>query len=70
MSFRISVQQNMMRGNDECAKRNRNMLAEHNVFTTNMLSSPGAGKTSLRCRGTRTCNDYYRIGQEHVPFAD
>ncbi|PYY25933.1 hydrogenase nickel incorporation protein HypB [Paenibacillus illinoisensis] len=47
MSFRIPVQQNMMRGNDEWAKRNRNMLAEHNVFTINMLSSPGAGKTSL-----------------------
>lgn len=47
MSIRISVHQDIMRGNDEWAKRNRTILEEYNVFTINMLSSPGAGKTSL-----------------------
>jgi hydrogenase nickel incorporation protein HypB len=33
--------------NDELAGRNRELLSRHGIFALNMVSSPGAGKTSI-----------------------
>ena len=43
----IKIERKVLEKNDELASRNRSLLSEHGVFTLNMVSSPGAGKTSL-----------------------
>jgi len=44
---KIEVVQNVMEANEVIAKRNRRLLDEHGVFAINIMSAPGAGKTSL-----------------------
>lgn len=43
----IKIERKVLEKNDELASRNRALLAEHDVFALNMVSSPGSGKTSL-----------------------
>lgn len=44
---KIEVIQNVLEANDTIASRNRRLLDEHKVFAINIMSAPGAGKTSL-----------------------
>lgn len=43
----ITVERKVLERNDEVANQNRRAFAEHGVFAINIVSSPGAGKTSL-----------------------
>jgi hydrogenase nickel incorporation protein HypB len=43
----ITVERKLLEKNDEVAKRNRDTFSEHGVFAINIVSSPGAGKTSI-----------------------
>ena len=43
----IKVLQNILSANDTIAKRNQDRLDKHGILTVNVMSSPGAGKTSL-----------------------
>ena len=47
MSQRVKVVENILNANDRLAQENRNTLDRNNVFSLNMMASPGAGKTSL-----------------------
>jgi hydrogenase nickel incorporation protein HypB len=47
---KIEAIQNIMEANDTVAKRNRQLLDEHRVFAINIMSAPGAGKTSVILR--------------------
>jgi hydrogenase nickel incorporation protein HypB len=44
---KIEVIQNVLEANDTIANRNRQLLDKHKVFAINIMSAPGAGKTSL-----------------------
>jgi hydrogenase nickel incorporation protein HypB len=44
---KIEVIQNILEANETIAKRNRQLLDKHKIFTVNIMSSPGGGKTSL-----------------------
>ena len=44
---RVRMEQDLLAGNDEIAARNRAHFASHGVLALNLVSSPGAGKTSL-----------------------
>jgi hydrogenase nickel incorporation protein HypB len=44
---KIEVIQNILEANETIARRNQQLLDEHEVFAINIMSSPGAGKTSL-----------------------
>jgi hydrogenase nickel incorporation protein HypB len=44
---RIEVIQNVLEANETIASRNQQLLDKHKVFTINIMSAPGAGKTSL-----------------------
>jgi len=44
---RIEVIQNVLEANDTIASRNRELLDKRKVFVINIMSAPGAGKTSL-----------------------
>ncbi|MFH0768198.1 MAG: hydrogenase nickel incorporation protein HypB [Chloroflexota bacterium] len=43
----IKVLQDILSANDTIAKRNQERLDKHGILTINVMSSPGAGKTSL-----------------------
>ena len=42
----VVLQQKVLAKNDDLARRNRDWLAEGAVFLGNLISSPGAGKTT------------------------
>jgi hydrogenase nickel incorporation protein HypB len=44
---KIEVIQNVLEANETIARRNRQLLDKHKVFVINIMSAPGAGKTSL-----------------------
>jgi hydrogenase nickel incorporation protein HypB len=44
---KIEVIQNVLEANETIASRNRQLLDKHKVFAINIMSAPGAGKTSL-----------------------
>jgi hydrogenase nickel incorporation protein HypB len=44
---KIEVIQNILEANETIASRNQQLLDRHKVFAINIMSSPGAGKTSL-----------------------
>jgi hydrogenase nickel incorporation protein HypB len=46
----IDLEQAVLAKNDRLAEQNRAWLAERHVLALNLMSSPGAGKTSLLCR--------------------
>ncbi len=43
----ITIERKVLEKNDEIASRNRTLFREHGVFVFNIVSSPGAGKTSI-----------------------
>ena len=44
---KIEVIKNILEANETIASRNQQLLDEHKVFALNIMSAPGAGKTSL-----------------------
>jgi len=44
---KIEVIQNILEANETVARRNQQLLNVHRIFAINIMSSPGAGKTSL-----------------------
>jgi hydrogenase nickel incorporation protein HypB len=44
---KIEVVQNVLEANETIASRNQQLLDKHKVFAINIMSAPGAGKTSL-----------------------
>ena len=43
----LTIQENILGANEEKARKNQRLLDEHGILTVNIMSSPGAGKTSL-----------------------
>jgi hydrogenase nickel incorporation protein HypB len=43
----ITIERNILAKNDEVAAENRALLKRHGIYCINIVSSPGAGKTSL-----------------------
>jgi hydrogenase nickel incorporation protein HypB len=43
----ITIERKVLEKNDAIAQQNRELFARHGVFVINMVSSPGAGKTSI-----------------------
>ena len=58
----IDIKQSVFADNDADAERLRGQLREKGVFLVNLMSSPGAGKTSLLRRTVAALGDEYRIG--------
>ncbi len=62
MTRRVAVVENITKANDRLAAVNRNLLAAHRLPSFNLLSSPGAGKTSLVERTVTELAGRCRIG--------
>ena len=45
--MKVSVVKNILEANDRIAQQNRDLFDEHDLTVMNLMSSPGAGKTSL-----------------------
>lgn len=43
----LKIERKILEKNDQIAERNREIFLSNKIFTMNMLSSPGSGKTSL-----------------------
>ncbi len=57
----ITIERKILAKNDEIATQNRELFAKHGLFVFNLVSSPGAGKTSLLERTLETLKDSLRI---------
>jgi hydrogenase nickel incorporation protein HypB len=59
--MKIKVIKNILTHNDNQAEKNRDFLNQKNILTINMMSSPGAGKTSIIETTIKKLQDKYRI---------
>jgi len=59
---KIEVVQNVLEANETIANRNQQLLDKHKVFVINVMSAPGAGKTSVILQTLRTLKDKMNIG--------
>ncbi len=60
--MKISVVKNVLDANDRIARENRDLFDEKGLYVINLMSSPGAGKTSLVEATIHSLRDRYRIG--------
>ena len=58
----IDVHQSVYAVNNEIAAKTRARLKEEKTFMVNLMSSPGAGKTTTLIRTANMLGDRYRIG--------
>jgi len=66
---KIEIVQNILEANESIASQNQRLLDEHKVFAINIMSSPGAGKTSLILQTIARLKDRLRIGVVEGDFA-
>lgn len=58
----LTVERQILKKNDEIAAENRGIFNKNEIFTINMLSSPGSGKTSLLEQTLTRINSTVNIG--------
>ena len=58
----ITIERKVLEKNDEIAQLNRTSLKQHGVFSFNLVSSPGSGKTSLLERTLEILRGHLRMG--------
>ncbi len=58
----IKVLKDILGANEQIAERNRKLLDNNNVLAVNLMSSPGAGKTSLILQTIKALTEKTRIG--------
>jgi hydrogenase nickel incorporation protein HypB len=58
---RVSVQTNVLKANQEAATENRRLFETGGTVVINLMSAPGAGKTSLLEATIRGLRDRYRL---------
>ena len=60
--MKVTVVKNVLDANDRIARENRTLFDEKKIYVINLMSSPGAGKTSLVEKTILALRDRYRIG--------
>jgi len=58
----ITVERKVLEKNDAIAQQNREAFKKKNLFTMNLVSSPGSGKTSIVERTIHHAKNKFRIG--------
>ncbi|HEX7540405.1 MAG TPA: hydrogenase nickel incorporation protein HypB [Syntrophales bacterium] len=59
--MKVTVVKNVLDANARIAAENRKLFDEKNIYVINLMSSPGAGKTSLVEKTIMALRDRYRI---------
>lgn len=62
MNQKITIEKKVLSENDILAKQLRDKFSEKKIFTINLVSSPGSGKTSLLEKTIAALKDKIRIG--------
>jgi hydrogenase nickel incorporation protein HypB len=57
----LNIKEDILSSNDEKAKNNQKLLDKHSILMINIMSSPGAGKTSLILKTITMLKDKTRI---------
>ena len=60
--MKIEVVENVLKYNKDQAEKNRDLFKRKNILVLNLLSSPGAGKTSLIIETIKILKDKKKIG--------
>ncbi len=60
--MKVSVVRNILEANERIAELNKTLFQEHHLLVINLMSSPGAGKTSLLEKTIDALNKDLRIG--------
>ncbi|MEN6373749.1 MAG: hydrogenase nickel incorporation protein HypB [Smithella sp.] len=60
--MKVTVVKNVLDANDRIAAENRTLFDTNRVYVINLMSSPGAGKTTLVEKTIEALKDKYRIG--------
>ena len=61
-SQKVTILENILSANDELAERNRVFMNRYDIYSINIMASPGAGKTSLILKTIEMLKDTTRIG--------
>ena len=59
---KIPIETDIMGANEETATENRKFFDQHGIFVVNLMSAPGAGKTSVLEEMIPRLKEEYRIG--------
>jgi len=59
--MKINVVKNILDANNRIAQENRDLFDEKNIYAINLMSSPGAGKTTLVEETIKALKDKFRI---------
>jgi hydrogenase nickel incorporation protein HypB len=59
--MKVTVLQNIMNANDQIAVKNKELLEKNRVLAVNVMSSPGAGKTTLILETIRRLKNKVRL---------
>ncbi len=60
--MKIEIVENVLKYNKDQAEKNRKVFSDNNILVINILSSPGAGKTSLIIETIKRLKEKLRIG--------
>jgi len=60
--MKVKVARKILEANDRIAENNRKALGEYGVFCINLMSAPGAGKTTFLSRTITALKDRIRFG--------
>ncbi len=60
--MKIPIVENILSANDRLAEENARLLANNDILAVNIMSSPGAGKTSLIMQTIEALRDRARVG--------
>ena len=60
--MKISVVRNILEANDRIAQQNRDLFDENGLLVMNLMSSPGAGKTSLLEKTISMLKEDFKMG--------
>jgi hydrogenase nickel incorporation protein HypB len=61
-STRVPVVEKILSANDQLAGQNRRLLDQSEIFSINLMASPGAGKTSVIIKTIEALNDKFMLG--------
>ena len=59
--MKVTVVKKVLDANDRIAEENRKLFDQHKIFVINLMSSPGAGKTSLVEQTIKAIKSQYKI---------
>lgn len=60
--MKVSLVTNILQANERIAEQNKQLFDEKEILVINMMSAPGAGKTTLIEHTIRALNSRYKIG--------